>query len=212
MLPLTPAQMLSNSRNVISKSYILINTFKMHAACLLLHPAIDGLLSLRKEYGLKPEDIANVELEVAPLCLDVTDKPEVTNPTGGKFSIYFCAAQALMGGKVGSGEFTEAALNDPAIRKLMQKVRVKTNPSVKETETSVILQTLNGKRYTRHVSAFRGDPDNPLGFEDIEEKFTALNAGLFSAERMQAIADCIRDFDKLADIAGFPDMCSFIQL
>jgi len=190
--------------------YILTNTFKMHAACLLLHPGIDGLLALKKEYGLNPEDIESIELEVAPLCLSVTDNPTIVNATEGKFSLYFCAAQALVGGKVGSGDFTDAAVNDPAIRELMQKVRVKTNSSMKETETNVVVQSSSWKRYTEHVAAFRGDPDNPLSYKDIEEKFRGLNAGFFTEERMQAIVTCIRNFDKLANISGFTDLCRFI--
>lgn len=198
------------SRKLGEKYYILTNTFKIHAACLLLHPIIDGLLLLKQEHDLNPEHINHVELEVAPLCLSVTDKPKIIDATEGKFSIYFCAAQALISGKVGKREFTHAAVTDPAISVLMQKVRVKTNTSLKETEANVAVNTSNGKRYAKSVSTFRGEPDRPLGFNDIEEKFKDLNGGIFTKERMQTILTCIRNFHNLTDIAEFTGLCAYM--
>ena len=187
--------------------HILANSFKPHAACLLLHPAIDGLLSLKAEHNIVPRMIEKIELEVAPLCLSVTDKPKVASGMEGKFSIQFCSALAMARGKVSSGEFRDPAVGDPDIRNLMQRVAVRSSAALLETETNIVVHTTNGLRYTRRVSVPKGDPKNPLTFDEILKKFKDINSETFSDERIEDIAESVRNLDELPNIATLVGLC-----
>lgn len=194
--------------NALGRRYrILANTFKPHAACLLLHPAIDGLLSLKAEYDVIPRIIEKIELEVAPLCLSVTDKPKVSSGMEGKFSIQFCSALALARGRVSSMDFRDSAVGDPDILNVMQKVVVRSNASLLETETNIVVHTTNGHWHERHIAVPKGDPKNPLTFDEILKKFREINGETFSDERIEHIAGTIRDLEKLDNAARLIDLC-----
>ena len=194
----------------LGKNYhILTNSFKLHAACLLLHPVIDGLLSIKREHNPSPEEIESIELEVAPLCLSVTDKPRVVDGVEGKFSLHFCSALAMTKGKLGNREFTDALVNDRRIRDLMKKVRVRGNLSLDEAEANVVVGVVNGRRYSRHITAPKGHPRNPMTFDEILEKFKDLNRGVISEERIAEIAEIVKNLQDLLNIRKLIELCDF---
>ncbi len=187
--------------------HILTNSFKLHAACLLLHPVIDGLLSIRREQALKPERIDRIELEVAPLCLSVTDKPKLIDALEGKFSVYFCSALAIAKGKAGSGEFSDATMHDPVIQALMKKVTVESRPLLGETESGVTVYTSDGSRYEKHVSNFQGGPGRRPGFDDILSKFRDMAWDAAMEDGTERIGACVRELETLNDMRDLMSLC-----
>jgi 2-methylcitrate dehydratase PrpD len=178
----------------------MTTSIKLYAACLLLHPVIDGLLSIKKECKTNPEDIQSVQLEVAPLCLAVTDNPIVRTGMEGKFSIHFCSALALIRGKVGSHDFLADSLNDPKIWDMMNKIKVKANPDLKETEAKITVYASRGSVNRKQVSSPKGDPANPVSFKEIVEKFEDLNQDKLSKKKIREIIACVRELESLSDI------------
>jgi 2-methylcitrate dehydratase PrpD len=195
------------TRPVTQDFHIMTTSMKLYAACLLLHPVIDGLLAIRDECGTEPKDIQRIELEVAPLCLSVTDNPKVQTDMEGKFSIQFCSALALAKGKVGSRNFLSDSLNDSQIRDLMQKVNAKTNPKLRETEAKMSVYTSEGLEHRRHVSSPKGDPGNPVAFDEIVEKFGDLNEDKLSKKNIQEIVACVRELEAVPDVGHLVRLC-----
>ena len=188
--------------------HILNNSFKLYAACLLLHPVIDGLISIKGEYNPSLEMIDGIELEVAPLCLAVTNRPKVMNGFEAKFSLQFCSAVAIAKGRVGTREFAEELLKDACITKLMQKVEVKTNASLKETEANIMVRMSMGSNHSRHVSSPKGDPRNPLTFDDLLEKFRDLNHGSISEDKIEDIRGILLNLENIPNISRLVDLSS----
>jgi 2-methylcitrate dehydratase PrpD len=194
----------------LAKNYhILTNSFKLHAACLLLHPVIDGLLSIKREVNPSPDEIESIELEVAPLCLSVTDKPRISDGAEGKFSIHFCSALAMIEGNLGNREFSNALVKDRRIRDLMQKVRVSSILSLEENEAKIVVNILKGGRYSRQITAPKGHPRNPMTFDEILEKFRVLNRGVISGVRIEEIAEMVENLQDLLNIRRLIALCGF---
>jgi 2-methylcitrate dehydratase PrpD len=183
------------------------NSFKPYAACLLIHPAIDGLIWMRGKNGLELDSVEQIDLEVSPLCLTVTDKKDPKNGLEGKFSLYFCAALALLEGKVRESQFTPKKMHDHHIRDLMKKIRVSGNDSLKESEVNVVIQLKNGARLNRTVSTPRGDPRNPLSFDDIEEKFKDLTQTLLPGHQRDKIIHIVKNLDRMENPSTLLKLC-----
>ena len=66
---------------------ISFNTYKPFACGIVIHPSIDACVQLR-ERGVKPEDVARIELRVHSLVLELTGKKEPADGLEGKFSVY----------------------------------------------------------------------------------------------------------------------------
>lgn len=195
--------------NELGKSYqVLTVSFKPHAACLAAHPVIDGLISIKDQHHLTPELIDEINLEVAPMCLTVTDNADPKNGLEGKFSVYFCAALAIVEGQARHSQFTDRMVHNPRIRGLMGKIKVVSNQSLKEAEANAVVRLKNGAQHTKQVSAPKGDPRNPLSFGEIVEKFKDLSKNVLPEHSIQRIIGMIQDLEKVKNILGLLRLCS----
>lgn len=187
---------------------VLHNSFKPYAACLLVHPVIDGLLTLREEHSLDPEAIESVRLEVAPLNMKVAGNPEPKDGTEAKFSIHFGAAIAIIRGNARNSVFADETVFDPLVSRLMKRITVEADPSLGEMEARVTVALKDGTHRFKHVAAPKGDPGNPMSFDELEEKFRDLAEKKIGAKQANGIVDMITRLDGLGDIAPLTRLCS----
>jgi len=190
---------------------VLKDCFKPYAACLLTHPLMDGLIWIKNQYPIYPHLIEEVHLEVAPLCLSVTDNPSPKDGLEGKFSLYFCAAVAMLHGQGKNSLFTDEGVQDPLVKDLMGKIKARANPALKETEANVKVRLKNGTEFSRDVSFPKGDPRNPLTFDEIEEKFRDLVEPLLPKKRMDQLVEMIHGLESLQDVGKLMKLCRFTR-
>jgi 2-methylcitrate dehydratase PrpD len=194
----------------LGKDYqVLRNSFKPYAACLLIHPVIDGLIRIREKYGVNPNSVERVDLEVAPLCLKVANRVDPRNVLEGKFSIYFCAALALAEGQVKESQFNEGMIHNDLITGLKRKINATRNDSLEESEANVRVQLKDGIQYSHYVDAPKGDPRNPLSFDDIIEKFKDLARPILSERRTNQIIVLVQNLEKLENFSKLIKLCRF---
>src|SRR5229473_8409801 len=78
---------------------------KPYPSCALTHSAIDALLELRARHHLRAGDVAAVEVGVNRVVPDVLAHARPATALERKFSMQFCAAAALVDGRVDFGSF-----------------------------------------------------------------------------------------------------------
>jgi 2-methylcitrate dehydratase PrpD len=187
--------------------HILSNSFKPYAACLLAHPVIDALVEIKREHRLDAATVAGIHVEVAPLNMKVAGNPYPRDSTEAKFSIPFGAAVALIRGSANESDFKGPSLQDSAARTLMESIRVSVNPSLSETETHATVVLKDGSTFEKHVSTPKGDPLNPLTFEEVEAKFRGLAEPVIGTARATKIVEMITRLERLNDSARLVRLC-----
>ena len=194
----------------LGKDYeVLKDSFKPYASCLLVHAAMDGLIWMRNQYELHPDLIEEITLEVAPLCLMVTDNQDPKDGLEGKFSVYFCAALGMIRGEGRNSLFTDEVIHDPSIRDLMKKIKAIGNASLKATEANIRVKLKNGTQLTREVVAPKGNPGNPLSFDELEEKFRDLSLPVLSKRKQDQVIEAIRGLESLKEVTRLVRLCRF---
>lgn len=186
---------------------ILSTSFKPYAACLLVHPVIDALIRIKSEHRLDASTIMGIHLEVAPLNMKVAGNLDPRDGTEAKFSIPFGAALALLHGRANEGDFKGSVLQDPEIRALMKTIQVSVAPSLSETETNTRVVLKDGRTLEKHVSIPKGDPLNPLTFEELETKFRSLAEPVIGMVKAKKIVDMIHHLDRLNALARLIQLC-----
>lgn len=194
-------------KNLGRKYEVLKDTFKPHAACLLSHPTIDAVIELRNKYNLQPEDVSEINCEVARFCLDSAGQTEPKTGLAGKFSVYFCAALALAEGAAGEDKFTDQKVLDPQMVALRRKVKAQIIPEFKDTEARVTITTKDGQKYTAYVTAPKGDPRNPPSDQELEDKFRSLAAFVLPEAKINRLAKAIWNLDEVKDIRNLIKLC-----
>jgi 2-methylcitrate dehydratase PrpD len=137
-------------------------------------------------------------------------KQRPANGYAGKFSTPYCIAAGLVRGNVGLGDFSDAAVRDPRLIALAEKIRYQIdphNPYPKNFTGHIRARLRDGTVVEEPRPYLRGGAQEPLTRADIEEKFL-LNArhGGFGEERavaaLRALATVFDGPLNLAPVRG----------
>ena len=182
---------------------------KPHASCRHTHPAVDAALALRRELGGEVVAAArSVTVETYGAALAVTDTPDPRNPYQAKFSLQYTVAQALVGGRVGLGDFGPDRLDDPGLRAVMGRVGLRVDPGIDARYPGgwgarVRVGLADGRERTAQVDAPVGDPEVPVDDAAMLAKVADLLDGTRWAGRAAAIAGEVAGLDRRASMAGW---------
>lgn len=180
------------------------NTYKPFACGIVIHPAIDAVLQLRTEYHIKPADVRSIALRVNPLVLQLTGKQEPKDGLEGKFSIYHSVAVALTRGYAGPDEYSDEAVNDPAIVALRRRVSVRTDPAVRADEAFVTLTMMDGRTLEKHVEHAVGSIERPLTDRELDSKYRQLAKKILPGPQLEALLSLAWNLESCKDAAELP--------
>ncbi len=195
----------------IMKTYIKHYPVEYHA-----QTAVEATLALRDDL-LKAEGqeacagVTGIEIGSYDVAIEIIGRdPEKWRPhtrETADHSFPYCVAVALMDGKVTLRSFESTRLSDPALQKLMHKVRVVPQPDFAgrypdAMPTRVTVRTKAGQTYQKQVDSPLGHPANPMSDQHVEEKFHMLTKGTHARERRARLADMVWRFDELSDLGA----------
>jgi 2-methylcitrate dehydratase PrpD len=182
-----------------------LNSYKPFACGIVIHPAIDACIQLRNERHLTAAQIERIDLRVHPLVLELTGKKAPRTGLDGKFSVYFAAAVAIVRGTAGAAEFTDEAVNDPAIVALRDRVTATVDPSIAQDQVRAEITLKDGSRLTKYIEHAVGSVERPMTDKDLEAKFLGNAAGVLPAARAQALLDLCWRAEVLARVSDIAD-------
>jgi 2-methylcitrate dehydratase PrpD len=191
-------------------------SLKPHACCRYKQGPIDGILKIMQENNLRAQDVTQVKLGILEAGFPIILEPRELkyNPrtvVDAQFSMPFGAALALLYGKAGLDEYTEANLNSPQVRELMSRVSCVADPELdkvypREWPASVEIITKDGRKLSTRIDYPKGDPENPLSWEELIQKFNYLAAPVFSADRRAEIVSRVRSLETEPTVSGLANL------
>jgi 2-methylcitrate dehydratase PrpD len=155
---------------------ILETSYKWHASCRHTHPAADALAEVMGREGLQAGDIARVTAHVHRAAIDVlgaVDVPETVHQS--KFSMGTVLGLVAVHGRAGVAEFDRLALTCPDVAAFRDRVTMEHSPEVEAIYPQkwlgrVTVETHDGRRLSGATDDPKGDPGNPLTWEEILAK------------------------------------------
>lgn len=185
------------------------NSFKPYPCCKHSHAAIYAALELRREHGFSADDAARVTILVNDITDSLINNPNPTTAYGCKFSLQYCVACALRYGKVGLEHFSPAEMENADTRRFMENISVKRDAAVQavydadstKLASKVVVELKDGRVWEKAVDYPKGDPANPMTWEDSREKFLALAdpvVGREAAGRLAALVDALEEAEDLS--------------
>jgi 2-methylcitrate dehydratase PrpD len=119
-----------------------------------------------------------------------------------QFSIPWGVASAIVGGKVGLGDFTDSAIGNQDVLAITHRMRVEVDNSLHKPgpePTRVSIVTNEGKAFAKVVENPLGSLERPMSFDDCARKFRDCAKSL-DAGRRDRIIDLVGRLDRLEDI------------
>ncbi len=145
--------------------------FKQYPCCGGLHSLLDNMISLKRKYGIRAEEVKEVECRVHPHRIAYLDRAQVHEGLEAKFSIQYCVAAATLNGKVGLNDFSRDSIARPETRAMMKKIRITSNSDLGGFGSEVIVHNLDGKQFSSTLAGAKGSPDFPLSEGELLQKF-----------------------------------------
>jgi 2-methylcitrate dehydratase PrpD len=176
--------------------------------CHFAHGCADAALALRREHGLRPEDIAEVRALVPrevikTICEPAANKLRPVSDYDAKFSLPFIVAACLVRGRFGLAELEADALHDETILALAAKVRYEADPASpfpRAYSGELVLTTRDGRELRQREHINRGAAERPLANAEIEAKFLDNAQRAVSRERAGRIRDALLGLPDVADV------------
>lgn len=188
---------------------IMDNAFKPYACGLVVHPVIDGCIALHHASQLQPDNIVSVSLRVNPLVQELTGKSSPQTGLEGKFSVYHCAAVALIEGVGSSKQYTDASVQNPVTASLRKRVSINVDQKIRVDEAVIEISMVDGSVVTHHVEHALGSLEKPMSDDDLERKFVNLVSDtLPEAQWREALDQCW----KVEQLSSFTKLASNLSL
>jgi len=175
---------------------------KPYPACRQAHRAIDAMLHLVHMYHLQPDDVREITCHISARMRDFLVLHQPQTGLAGKFSMEYCLAAALLHGKVGLAQFSDASVQDPRAQTLMQRVRL-THPDQDkinwDTPIPDVVEVVlhSGARRQQRVEVPKGDPGQPLTWAELAAKFQDCAERVLPAGKIKEATEQIAGLEEL---------------
>jgi len=198
----------------LGESYEILRTaVKPHSCCRYMQGPIDAVLDIVRQNAIERDDIRNIEIAILEAGWGIVAEPrdQKYNPQSvvdAQFSMPFGAAVAAVCGAAGLDQFTLEQIRSPLVQQMMPKITLVKDPKIEETfpgewPARVVLETISGRRHERFLRYPKGDPENPLTWDEMEVKFRSLAGAILSPGKCAEIMERV----KADQIALLPDLC-----
>jgi 2-methylcitrate dehydratase PrpD len=196
---------------------ILENTYKPYPCGIVIHPLIDAALHAHADMGLSQSQrlaggsdfllgIQSIEAFVNPQCVRLCS---IRHPKTGLetiFSLYHGIAVALVHGKAGPEEFSDAGCRDELTMQLRDKIRVHIDPDIADDAATLRIVLLGVDQREYHVAHAAGSLAKPMSSKQLEEKFLLLSSPILGKARATELVARCWALDRENDVQNFVQM------
>jgi len=180
------------------------NSIKPYPAGFVIHPLLDCALDWRRQHPGAAVD--RIAVRGNPLLLQRTDRPDVASGRESQVSLQHAVAAALVLGKAGLAQFTDACVNDPAVKAMRRKVEVASDPAISTIAVEVDFWTTDGKKHSVSTKAARGSSANPLNDAEIEQKLLVEAKSWRPGHDIRPLIDAVWSLDRSSDVSSLAAM------
>ena len=149
--------------------------------------ALEGVLQLKKEYGLSGEEITKIEIEIFDVAYNIIgggeegSKTTVRTKEEADHSLPYLVAVAILDGQVMPEQYKPARIHSLDVQALLRKVSIRPSPSFsrrfpQEMPCRITITLRDGRRVTKDKQDYEGFRTRPMLWERAAEKFEKLTA------------------------------------
>ena len=192
------ADMVNTESLLIKNKHWLIHEcyFKLFPSCRHTHGGIEAAIALHDLISLK--EIERVDVFIYPNAIKLAGHimfPKDEDET--KFSIYYTFAIALLYGEYGIRYMKPPILNERVVD-LIRKIHLISDEGLENKTMGIrgvrVEVHQDNKVIEKTVLIPKGDPENPLSFGDLKDKFKVCSTGILEEERVRDIIDYVSCF------------------
>lgn len=173
---------------------------KPWACCRHIHPALDGLLDIRRAAGLTAADVASIAVDTYAIAA-MHAETRWADLHAAQMSYPYVLAVGLARGHADLDDFGDAARADPAITAICPRVSVRTDPGYDARYPDARMARIrvtcsDGSVHERVVDDGYGAPSQPMDEAALARKFEALVAPVTGLDRARELRGAFEALDR----------------
>ena len=178
--------------------------FKPYPCCRATHGCIDAALQLRAE-GVDPYQIEHIHIDTDTRSSTVSI-PEPEGFVSIRFSQQYATAVALLAGQATIREYTEEYARRADVKELLRRTSISIDTSfdtgsAEGDDTRRLTLTLkDGSQRVAYIEDIKGSVNNPLTWEEVEQKCRGLLATMYGGQRIEAILQAVLHLEEMGDV------------
>jgi 2-methylcitrate dehydratase len=170
--------------------------------------AIEALLELRSQHGLRAGEVQRIELDTFQVAYDIIgggeegEKQSVATKEEADHSLPYLLAVALLDGQVLPEQYLPERILAEDVQELLRRVVVRADPGLSQRfpaqhSARVRLFLGDGRILEREQHDYEGFHTRPMSWETVTAKFDRLATGHVEPKLGAQIQDAVRRLDEL---------------
>ena len=191
------------------------NPFELEASGLLIkpypcgvaaHPAVDAVLELAHAHGFAADEAVRIDVGVTRYTFEKLSYTLPETGLQGKFSMPYIVARTLIDRRLPLDAFTDAAVREPRVRQLAERVFMAVDPAIQQEwrggdrPCRVTVALRSGETHSQTVKYSRGSPGRPLTHEELKDKFEDCAGRALRPDALGAVWTALQGLEGLATI------------
>jgi 2-methylcitrate dehydratase PrpD len=182
----------------------MATSYKPYPCGFVIHPVLDCVLDWRRDHPTAKA--ARIVVRGNPLLAARTDRPDISTGRESQVSVQHAVAAALVTGKAGIDQFTDACVRDPRVLALRKQVEVLRDEAFSTIAAAVEITTADGTIHKLSQPAARGSDANPMSDADLEAKLRTSAADWDPRYDVEPLIAAIWALDGSADVSGLASL------
>jgi len=199
----------------LSHIICLLVAFKPYPCARQLHAGVEALLRLLQDSSMTPTVIEAIELGVPTAVASLVNRPSTsTNRAALLGSGQYVIAATAIRGKMDLTSFDERFLQSNEVQSLMGKVKVKGEIELdryfpQSWPGRVTIRLKDGSSHTSEIIIPKGEKENPMSVQEVEEKFLSLAAPMLGDSKVRSV---IGEVQALADGESLSELLALLRV
>lgn len=152
---------------------------KPYAACRHCHSSMEAIMKLKEKFNIPLNEIKEIEVSTYKLAVKGHNHIDIQGVSSAKLSIPYSVSATYILNRGDLEAFSIKNIRNKEILELTKKVRVVENNefsqlSSKKRISEVKIITLEGREFIERIDYAKGEPENPMDFIEIKDKFYKL--------------------------------------
>jgi 2-methylcitrate dehydratase PrpD len=180
--------------------------YKPHASVTSIHSALDALTHIMTTHGLKPDDIASLEVGVSQMTfVHCAWEYKAQGVTAAQMNLYYGLAVVAHDGVAFVSQYRQDRLADPKLLDFIDRIEARADPEIDAMgaafrhAANVTVRTRGGRKLSHQILNRRGSPENPLSPDEVVYKFRNVAESCLATADIDRVVKLCAQLDTLED-------------
>jgi 2-methylcitrate dehydratase PrpD len=190
------------------KFYLPEVAFKPYPCARQLHAGVEALLKILQQTAPAPSTIEAIELFLPTQNAAMMNRPTTSASHAAVVgSGQYVMATTALRGKIDLASFEDEYLRNDQVRQLMAKVTVSASAELdrhfpKYWSGRVTIRSRGGQTHSEEIMVPKGERENPMTRQDVEEKFLALAAPALGEQKARLVMQEVSSLESRDSLAA----------